>query len=165
MKKILVGFVILVLLGFVGISSATVIQLKTGEKIEGKFIGGTKDIINFEVASQKITIKIADISYILFDKEASNTINATKKDSFSNDAKDVLYSLNSIKSIVNSRVSYREYSKRILDTKIIIDNFLNTHNSTNPNFNINISNAMGFYETALDCWTFEIKEPGMCRLS
>ena len=162
MKKVLIGIAILALFGFVSISSATVVQLKNGEKVEGKFMGGTKDVINFEVASQKIAIQISDISLILFDKGALNTIDTSKNSSFLDDAKEALYSLNSIKSIVNSRVNYREYSKRILDTKIIIDNFLNTHNDTiNPTFNISISDAMGFYETALDCWTFEINEPGM----
>jgi hypothetical protein len=65
-------------------------------------------------------------------------------------AKEALQALEALQSVVNSGVSYRDYGTRKLDTRIIIDRFLNEYKQ-NPAADA-IKEAMTHYENAENIW-------------
>lgn len=140
-------------------SAACIVQLKNGQKVEGNFKGATSHEIHVEVASQILKFKIDEVSHIIFDnkffsKEHSNNLTPI---SFKSSAKKALRSVKAIQSLIRAGVTYRDYSSKVNDSKIIVDEFLDEYNdSKHEDFNRLIGNAIGFYNAASLAWSSKI---------
>jgi len=149
----------LVFVSIPSISFSATILLKNGQKIDGDFVGASADEIQFEVASQILKIKVQAISYIAFDKSIPTKLNASNGDHFKSDREKVLRSLKALKSVVEVGVNYDDFSQRVLDTQVKIDEYLSKYKKAGyPSFNTAVSNSMGFYAAARSAWELRLME-------
>lgn len=143
--------------------ATTSIHLKNGQMVEGNFLGGNSKSVDIEVSSQTININIKNIAYIIFDKKYITNLNLNSpniaSDSYNSDANEVLTALKVLKSITHSGANFRDYESKVKEVKIIIDEFIYTHKRTPvPNFNKQISDAIGYYNSASMAWRLSFTE-------
>ena len=136
----------LLLIVFATIRADTV-ELKTGEKIEGTFKQATHAGVVIEVGGQAVTFGIEKVRAIYFgsapvSQQAPSPIGQ---------ALDALKALNSVTS---AGVTFREYSTRVLDAKVLVDKFLASA-PQDPAHDA-ISSAMGYHEMASQAWSARI---------
>ncbi len=67
---------------------ADVLELKSGQKLEGQFAGGSKEEVRFQVGSQTLKFPIADVSRI--------TIGTAGQEDFRKAAKEALRQLKAL---------------------------------------------------------------------
>lgn len=128
---------------------ADVLELRNGQKLEGQYAGGSKGEVRFEVGSQTLKFPIAEISMI--------SLGAADQKAFERAAKEVLLQLKALDSVVDGGVTYRDYVKRVSDTKIKVDQFLEEQKpSPIPEFNNNIADALQYYVTASHMWEAKV---------
>ncbi len=70
---------------------ADILELKSGQKLEGQSAGGSKDEVRFQVGSQTLKFPIAEVSRI--------TIGTAGQDEFHKAAKDALRQLKALTSV------------------------------------------------------------------
>lgn len=145
---------ILLLLGLlyaVMASSAAVLELKTGQKVEGDYLGGSPTEIKFKVGNQMLVFPVADASMIQF---ASPTAEAD----FTKDSVKALKILKSLQSVTRagvdfSGINWREYSRWVTDATVDIDAFLEQHRlAGNQGIQDEAQKAMRFYNLAAQVW-------------
>src|SRR5712692_6783873 len=95
------------------------IELKTGEKIDGRFKQATSAGVVMEVGGQSITVPIARVRAIYLGAAPTTA----KADSTATDA---LEALKALQSVTSSGVSYRDYAPRVLDAKVKVDKYLSS---------------------------------------
>jgi len=154
--KLKVLFFLALTIQISSITNAALIQLKNGQMVEGEFIGASPKEVSIKIASQTLKFKITEISQILFDKSATSAV-VPGDDSFKTGAKSALRALSSLESVVESGVSYGEYSKRVLDAKIIIDEFIGENKDlSKQEFNEILADTIGYYSAASSAWNAKI---------
>jgi len=120
---------------------ADVLELKDGQKLEGQFAGGSKDEVRFQVGSQTLRLPIAEVSRI--------TMGITGQNDFPKAAREVLRHLKALASVAEGGTTYQNYSPRVEDLKIKIDQFLDEYRASPlPEFNEHIADSLGFYVAA-----------------
>lgn len=130
---------------------ADVLELKSGQKLEGQYAGGSKDEVRFQVGSQTLKFAVAEISRITF--------GTTSQDDFLKAAKDVLRQLKALASTVEGGITYRDYAPRVTDAKIKVDQFLDEYKSSPlPRFNEHVADSLGFYAAAATAWNAGISK-------
>lgn len=95
-----------------------VIELKTGQRIEGAIKQTTAAGAVIEVAGQSITIPLDKLKAIYFGAAPSA---ASAGPGPSQEALDALKAL---RSVTNSGIAYRDYSQRVLDARVKVDRYL-----------------------------------------
>ena len=80
-----------------------ILELKTGERIEGTFKQATAAGAVIEVAGQPITISLEKVKAIYFG---------------------VADALKALRSVTQSGIAYRDYAQRMLDAKVKVDRYL-----------------------------------------
>ena len=125
---------------------ADVLELKTGERLEGTFVQATTEGAVITVAGQSITIPIAKMRAIYF-----GAIPVTEGDAKASVARESLDALRALQSITSSGVGYRDYAPRVLDARIKVDHYLKSAQE-NEKARAPISSAMRYYELAAQAW-------------
>ena len=135
---------------------ADVLELKSGQKLEGQFAGGSKDEVRFVVGSQTLKFPIAEVSRI--------TIGSGAQDDFHKAAKEALRQLKALASVTEGGITYRDYAPRVSDAKIKIDQFLDEYKpSPVPKFNERVADSLGFYVAASSAWNLKLLRPEEAR--
>lgn len=107
---------------------ADVLELKSGQKLEGQYAGGSKEEVRFQVGSQTLKFRLAEVSRI--------TIGTSGQEDFLKAAKEALRQLKGLASAVEGGIAYRDYAPRVTDARIKVDQFLDENrNSPSPLFN------------------------------
>jgi len=139
-----------VLIAFFGLAGpgllyADVLELKSGQKVEGQFVGGSREEIRFQVGSQALKFPIAEVTKI--------TIGSAGQEDFYKAAKEALRQLKALASITEGGTTYQNYSTRVEDAKIKIDHFLDEYKDPPlPAFKSHIVDSLGFYVAASAAW-------------
>jgi len=131
---------------------ADVVELKTGERLEGTFKQANAAGVVIEVGGQAINMPLAKVRAIYLGPAPQATV---RKSSSALDALEVLKTLQSVTQV---GVTYRNYLPRVADTKTAVAKFLATPQQKGTNFAIkhNIELAMRYYELAAHAWTAKI---------
>lgn len=115
-KKRIVGVILGCLLFAADAAQGDVIELTTGQRIEGVFKHATPSDVVVEVGGQDVTFKREKIRAIYF--------GAAPRTTETLGAQEALSALKALQSTTNVGVTYGEYLKRVADTKIQIDRSL-----------------------------------------
>jgi hypothetical protein len=140
---------ILLLVAFATIRADTV-ELKTGEKIEGKFKQATQAGVVIEVGGQAVTFGIEKVRAIYFGS-------APVSQQVPSQIGQALDALKALNSVTSAGVTFREYSTRVLDAKVVVDRFLASA-PQDPAHDA-ISSAMGYHEMASQAWSTTFRRP------
>jgi hypothetical protein len=145
-SQIRLAFSLAVLPLLFGLSlSGDTIELKTGERIEGAFKQANSAGAVIEVAGQPITIPLEKIQAIYFGAVPSRTVAGPAP------SQEALDALKALRSVVQTGLDYREYSQRVLDAKVKVDQYLSAPANGAAERN-GIETAMREYELARDAW-------------
>ncbi len=143
--------VLTVLFAFSWLASAQadVLELKSGQKLEGQYAGGSREEIRFQVGSQSLRFAIAEVSKI--------TIGSAGQEDFYKAAKEALRQLKALASVVEGGTTYQNYSPRVEDAKIKVDQFLDEYKASPvPKFNEYLADSLGFYVAASSSWNLRM---------
>jgi hypothetical protein len=135
---------ILLLIALAAVRADTV-ELKTGEKIEGKFKQATNAGAVIEVGGQPLTFPLEKVRAIYL----GGAPDAAKANSSTTEALDALRGL---QSVTASGVSYRDYAPRVLDAKVKVDRYLASPTAGNEATRNALGAAMRYYELASQAW-------------
>ena len=124
---------------------ADTVELKTGEKIEGKVKRTTETAVVIQVGGQPITFGM--------DKVRSIHIGAAPSAQEAPPGNgEGLEAVKALQSIVSSGVSYRDYAPRVLDARVRVDKYLESVRGSGSPSAIHLSMAMTYYEMASAAW-------------
>lgn len=136
---------------------ADVLELRDGQTLTGQYAGGSKEEVRFQVGSQALRFPLAEVSRL--------TIGTTAQADFGRAAKETLRQLKALASVTEGGTTYQNYSTRVEDAKIKIDQFLDEHKSSPiPKFNDHIADSLGFYVAASSAWNAKVARTGSWNL-
>ncbi len=128
---------------------ADTLELRDGQTLTGQYAGGSKGEIRFQIGSQTLRFPLAEVSRL--------TIGAAAQSDFQRAAKDALRQLKALASVTEGGTTYQNYSARVEDAKVKIDQFLDEHRASPlPQFNASIADSLGFYVAASLTWNAKI---------
>jgi hypothetical protein len=131
-------------------ASADVIELKTGQRVEGSFKQATSGKVSIEVGGQTITFEQEKVRAIYFG--GGPAPNAPPLSA----ALEALRVLKALQSVVVGGVTYRDYAPRVSDAKIVVDRYLGEPNQTDAVVKAAIKETLGFYVLASSAWNAKI---------
>lgn len=139
-------------------STAAILQMKKGQKVEGEYIGGSKNEVHIAVGSQILKFNVEEIDAIIFNASTNLSFQNSPKDDFSKAAREVLRVLKGLAAVTEAGVNYEKYSPRVLDAAVKINEFIEEHKDFNPEFKQHISDALGYYNAASSAWNATITQ-------
>jgi hypothetical protein len=140
-----------VLLCSVPPTHADVIELKTGERIEGTLKQATPASVSVELGGQTITFEGEKVRTIYFGTAPSPQGPKTN-------GPDGLAALKSLTAATRVGLSYREYSRRVLDTKPSVDRWIG--GSADAAEKTAATQAMALHVLASRAWRARIVKDG-----
>lgn len=150
----LMGFAIML---YPSPSSAAMLLLKNGQRVEGAFVGGSDKEVRMRVGSQTLKFKVDEIAQIVFDPAAAAQGYQSISGGFEQAAKEVLRELKALQSVVTGGVTYQDYGRRFSDAKIKVDAFIDEYRENPvPAFNEHVSDAIGYFNAASTAWSQKI---------
>ena len=102
------------------LSWADVVELKTGQRIEGTFKQATPTGVVIEVGGQTIRFDREKVRAIYFGSAPPGQVSPAISGSTER-AKRALDAVRALQSATRAGVNYREYSARVLDAKVSVD--------------------------------------------
>jgi hypothetical protein len=132
---------------------ADTLELKTGERLEGTFKQATSAGAVIEVGGQNITVPLDKLRAVYFGSAPKPFDNVSPAD-------ESMRALKGLQSITMSGVSLREYSPRVLDAKVKVDQYLSSPVAGDEKVRGAISVAMRYYELASNVWPLTITPLG-----
>jgi len=130
-------------------SWAALLELKTGQKVEGDYAGGSAAEIKLKVGNQVLVFPVQDISGLHFAAPAS-------EGNFSGDSLKALRVLKSLQSVTKAGVNLSEYSRRVNDAAVEIDAFLDKYKGGHEEVLAEMREAMELYNTASLAWSHSV---------
>jgi len=132
---------------------ADVLELRSGQKLEGQYAGGSRDEIRFQVGSQTLRFPITEVAKI--------AIGTARQEDFRRAGREALRQLKALASAVEGGITYHDYAPRVTDAKIKVDQFLDEWRpSPHPLFNEHIADSLGFYLAASTAWNLRVSNAG-----
>jgi hypothetical protein len=126
---------------------ADVVELKTGQRVEGTLKQATTSSVAIEVGGQTITFEGDKVRAVYFGAAPAVT---SPQPSLRGDA---LRALKGLQSATAGGVIYRDYASRVTDAKIIVDRYLQDDKSDNDSVKAAIAGAMNYYTIATRAWS------------
>ncbi len=139
-------------------SWADVVELKTGQRVEGTFKQATSGGVVIEVGGQTITFEQEKVRAIYFGPAPA----ASSQPSALGEA---MKALKGLQSVVSGGVSYRDYAPRVTDAKVIVDRYLTTAESSEESIRQPISDTMALYVVASTAWNGRVVRSGAEQFS
>jgi hypothetical protein len=143
---------ILLLVTPVSSAFGDVVELKSGERIEGKFKQATSAGVVIEVGDQPITMPLEKVRAIYFGSAPDLPASAQQ----ASPVHEALTALKALQSVTTVGVNYRDYASRVLDTKVKVDQFLQSPKENSVPGRDAIRLAMRYYELASQAWGSKI---------
>ena len=131
---------------------ADVVELKTGERIEGAFKQALGGKVTISVAGQLITLDQAKVAAVYFGSAPKNV--AARRPSA-----DALAALKNLQSVVGAGTIYRDYSSRVSDAKATVDRFRET--AEGQPAAVALDQAARLHVQALHAWTERLQRGSM----
>ena len=135
-----------------GLLTADTIELKAGERIDGKLKQVTAAGAVMEIGGAAITFPVAEVKAIYFGSgPVESTATEAKSVTNANPALDAIKGLQS----VEASIAYTEYSRRVLDAQVQVDRFFNS-NQGSSRLRHEVKIAMEFYNLASRVWNVQL---------
>jgi hypothetical protein len=124
-----------------------VVELKTGERLEGTFKQATSAGVIIEVGGQSINMPLVKVKAIYFGSAKATAVSPKGTSSA-----EVMDALKALRSITHSALAFQDYAPRVLDCKIKVDKYLSTSGNGTRELRTAIRLAMREYELASQAW-------------
>lgn len=151
--RIISGAIILLWALAVAPSWADVVELKTGQRVEGNFKQATPAGVVIEVGGQTITFEQEKVRAIYFGPTPTPQVLPSALD-------EAIKALKALESATKGGVSYREYAPRVIDAKVIVDRYLGMPISGDQSIRQAVADAMSFYVLASTAWNGRVVRGG-----
>jgi hypothetical protein len=133
---------------------ADVIELKTGQRVEGALKQATPASVSVEVGGQMITFEGEKVRAIYFGAAPAA---AASVPSLRGDA---MRALKGLQSATEGGISYRDYGPRATDAKIIVDRYVDEDKADPLPVRSAIAASMRYYTLAGNAWSALISRAG-----
>lgn len=140
---------VLLMLAIAPAAWADVVELKTGQRVEGTFRGADAASVRIEIGGQVLTFKPEQVRAIYY-----GTAPAAAESSARDEALKALKALRSIAQVLTT-LTYRDYAPRVSDTRIIVDRYLQEKGG-DAGIKGAIAQSMHFYMLAGLAWDAEL---------
>ncbi len=138
------------------LSWADVVELKTGQRIEGTLRQTTQAGVVIEVAGQMIRFDREKVRAIYFGPAPPGQVSPVAAGS-TDRAKRTLDAVRAVQSATRAGVNYREYSARVLDAKVSVDReFAGWDEPSDQAMREQIAGAMELYLTVSEAWNTKL---------
>jgi hypothetical protein len=129
------------------LSRADVVELKTGQRVEGTFKEATSGGVVIEVGGQTITFEKDKVRAIYFGTApTSGSVQPSPCEA-------ALTALKGLESVTKSGVNYAEYARRVLDAKVIVDRAFGSEAAPDQAAaQSRLQEAMQLYQFAASAW-------------
>lgn len=127
-------------------SRADVVELKTGQRVEGTFKQATPAGVVIEVGGQIITFEQEKVRAIYLGSPPQAQMQSSTLD-------DALKALGGLQSVVAGGVNYRDYAPRVSDAKIIVDRYIQEPERGDGAVKEAVAAAMRYYASAARAWS------------
>lgn len=118
------------------------VTTKQGQKINGHFLGANLDAVRVEDSAGPRSISLDDVASIRFTADVK-------------EAREAIKALRGLISAVEIGVSYVEYSRRLIDAKIIIDGALSAIDE--GEVKTAVAESLQFFEDAMNYWRGDVQ--------
>lgn len=110
------------LLGLARPATADVIELKTGQRVEGSFKGADQTAVRIEIGGQVLTFKPEQVRAIYYGAAPAVASGSSSV------AQAAMWALKGLQSVTTGAASltYEQYAVRVLDAKVVVDRYLET---------------------------------------
>jgi hypothetical protein len=135
-----------------------VVELKTGQRVEGTFRGANSDSVTIEVGGQAITFEREKVRAIYLGSAPTSQVIPSALD-------EAMKALKGLQSVVSGGISYREYAPRVSDAKVIVDRYLNSAEASEQSIRQSVSDAMALYVVASTAWNGRVVRGGAEQFS
>lgn len=136
-------------------SWADMVELKTGQRIEGTFKQATDTGVVIEVGGQLITFRREQVRAIYLGSSLPSDEFKPKSASL---AQEALGSLKTLQSVVSSGINYQNYVSRVADAKVQIDRYIQEPVHQDETIRQIVKDAMDYYVLASLAWSARIRE-------
>jgi hypothetical protein len=134
-------------------SVKVVLELISGERVDGMLQGATTSEVRISVAGQLLTMPIATVRVVYMGDAPKQSASAAQS-SEQIKAVECLTLLQGLDSVVTSGINYVQYSQRMLDAKVKVDQYL--AEAKDQALRKAIGEAMQYYEWAANAWSAKI---------
>jgi len=126
-------------------AAADVVELRTGERVEGAFRGADDVAVRIEVGGRVVTFKPDQVRAIYYGAPpAPPSPPLAERD-------EAVRALQALRSVAQPGVVYREYAARVSDTQLVVDRYLQREDGA-PAIKIAIADSMRLYALAGSAW-------------
>ena len=136
-------------LAFCAPSWADVVELKSGERAEGKFRQATAAGVVIEVGGHELVFPLEKVRAIYFGSVA--TLPGEPPD-----AREALKALKALQSLAGEGITYQDYVARVNEARTQVDRYLTEPERSDAQVRAAIKEAMGFYALASTAWSAKI---------
>lgn len=137
---------------------AATVALRSGEKVDGSYRGGTDSTVVIRVASQDIILPVGDVAAVVFDKGFS--VGVTRDSG--GELRKVVGALRGLNALTEAGISYREYSPRVSDANAAVAQWVGEfEDETAPAVLHHVQTTIGFYVAAAKAWNAKVASDAM----
>src|ERR1035437_1006128 len=124
---------------------ADVVELKTGQRVEGVFKEATTRGVSVEVGGQIITFAPDKVRAIYFGPAPTIVVQPSLRD-------DAIRSLKALESAIKADIAYNDYATIVSATKIVVDRYTNEKSSGSDPARAPIVRSMQYFSLAQKLW-------------
>jgi hypothetical protein len=126
--------------------SADVIELRTGQRVEGTFKGADDSAVRIEIDGRIVTFAPAQVRAIYYGSMPASTTLAPALE-----RDEAIGALEGLRSIARTGVTYREYAPRVSEAQLVVDLYLRKEDG-GPAIRGAIADSFHFYALAGVAW-------------
>jgi hypothetical protein len=128
---------------------ADVIELRTGERVEGTFKGADDSAVRIEIDGRLVTFAPAQVRAIYYGSAPS--IQAPAAPTALQERDEAIGALEGLRSVARTGLTYREYAPRVSEAQIVVDRYLRKEDG-GPAIRGAIADSFRFYALAGAAW-------------
>ena len=156
MKPLVTAALLVVSLMSVPPVSADVIELRTGERVEGTFKGADDSAVRIEIDGRIVTFAPAQVRAIYYGSAPTSTTPAPLLE-----RDEAIGALEGLRSVARTGLTYREYAPRVSEAQIIVDQYLKKEDGA-PAIKGAIADSFHFYALAGAAWNAGLNRGELC---
>jgi hypothetical protein len=130
---------------------ADVVELMTGQRVEGTLKQADQATVTIEVGGQAIIFKAEQVRAMYYGSTPATAL-------VTEPAREALRALKALQSAATAGVTYPDYAPRVIDAKIQVDRYLAGKPAGAER--LPISKAMDFYLLASSAWNAKVSKSG-----
>jgi hypothetical protein len=130
-------------------ANADVLELRSGERVEGKFKQATAAGVVIEVGGQNLTFSLTKVRAIYLGTAPPRSVQTPVQASLFGEA---LRALKGIQSLARAGVDYREYTSHLNDATIQVDRYLQQPSEKDIGVRRPVEEALRLYVLAGNAW-------------